>query len=116
MIAAQPTSGEVCNDWQLADDKHPKQPCLELHLHEQTYALPYYRFIYSEATPGLIRAIFASHSVLIEGRGLRALHSALAAQRVISVTEPTAHEARFRAGPGITSIIVTHLQDQDEEQ
>jgi hypothetical protein len=104
------------SDWQLADEKHPRQACLEIRLRQQVYILPYFRFTYAEGTSSLLRIFFASHSVAITGHAIGALHSALAAHRVISITEPTENEAKFRVGPGIMSIAVTELeaeQDQD---
>ena len=109
------TSGRN-SDWQLADEKHPRQACLEIRLRQQVYILPYFRFTYAEGTPSLLRIFFASHSIAITGHGLGPLRSALAAHRVISITEPTENDAKFRGGAGITSIAVTNLepeQDQD---
>jgi hypothetical protein len=113
--ATAPTSAQD-SDWQLADERHPRQACLEIRLRQQVYILPYFRFTYAEGTPSLLRIFFASHSVAITGHGLGVLHSALAAHRVLSITQPTENDAKFRVGPGITSIVVTDLeagQDQD---
>jgi len=110
-----PTSAPT-SDWQLADEKHPRQACLEIRLRQQVYILPYFRFTYAEGTTSLLRIFFATHSVAITGHGLGVLHSALAAHRIISITEPTENDAKFRVGPGITSMAVTELEtEQDQE-
>ena len=104
------------SDWQLVDEKHPRQACLEIRLRQQMYVLPYFRFTYAEGTPSLLRVFFASHSVAITGHGLGVLHSALAAHRIISITEPAENEAKFRVGPGITSMAVTELKSEQDQE
>ena len=112
--ATAPTSAQD-SDWQLADERHPRQACLEIRLRQQVYILPYFRFTYAEGTPSLLRIFFASHSVAITGHGLGVLHSALAAHRVLSIAQPTENEAKFRVGPGITSIVVTELEAAEDQ-
>jgi hypothetical protein len=102
------------SDWMLAKDEH-RVVSLIVHQRRSSLVLPWFRFVYAQGDESKLQLIFATHLVSIEGEGLAPLLEAVAAHRVLSVTEPTQNEAKFGVrspnagehdGPAIHSITV----------
>ena len=82
------------SDWTLAKDEH-KAVSLIVHQRRSSLVLPWFRFVYAQGDDSKLQLIFATHLVSINGEGLGPLLEAAAANRVLSVTEPTQNEAKF---------------------
>ena len=74
-----------------------RSTALEITLLKRTYVLPWNQFLYAEGGDDEVRAVFATHDVIIKGAGLMALLADLAAQNVTVVEEPSRPD-RFQTG------------------
>jgi hypothetical protein len=89
------------SDWTLAKDEH-KAASLIVHQRRSSLVLPWFRFVYAQGDDSKLQLIFATHLVSINGEGLGPLLEAAAANRVLSVTEPSQNEAKFGVrGPNV---------------
>ena len=111
-------SASASKDWVLAKDEH-KAVSLIVHERRSSLALPWFRFVYAQGDDSTLQIIFATHLVTISGDGLGPLLEAVAANQVVSVTEPTQNEAKFgvrgpnldeHTGPAIHSITVQKFE------
>ena len=82
------------SDWTLAKEEH-KAVSLIVHQRRSSLALPWFRFVYAQGDDSTLQIIFATHLVGISGEGLGPLLEAVAANRVLTVSEPTENEAKF---------------------
>lgn len=98
------------SDWKVAHD-NSRAVSFSVHLHRQSLVLPWHTFLFAEGTDSAVRAVFHSHTVLIEGSALSALLTDLAEQRVTSVSQPS-RTAKFQqsTGPLITAISITEAE------
>ena len=62
---------------------------LEIALQKRTYVLPWHQFVYAVGGEDEVRAVFATHEVIVGGAGLTALLADLAAQNVTVIREPS---------------------------
>jgi hypothetical protein len=62
---------------------------LEIVLLKRTYVLPWSQFLYAEGGDDEIRAVFATHDVLLTGSGLSSILTELAEQRIGRLNEPS---------------------------
>jgi hypothetical protein len=62
-------------------------PALEVSLLDRTYVLPWNQFLYAEGGDDQVHLVFATHDVLIRGRGLNLLMTDAAAQRLAGLAE-----------------------------
>jgi len=85
--------------------------CLHVILLKREYVLPWVQFLYAEGTDDTVRAVFSTHDVEVQGRGLTALLLDFASQRVSLLREPSRAD-RFTgsAGPQIASIGVRRAE------
>jgi hypothetical protein len=65
----------------------PSVPALEVSLLDRTYVLPWNQFLYAEGGDDQVHLVFATHDVLIRGRGLNLLMTDAAAQRLAGLAE-----------------------------
>jgi hypothetical protein len=81
---------------------------LIVQLRQRSYVFPWSLFLFAEGTDAEVRATFHTHVVTVQGAGLRALLSDLAAQTVCELTEPD-RTAKFSqsSGPHVTAVSVT---------
>jgi len=109
---------QVSEDWQLAEEGS-KPASLVVQLRREVFALPWFRFIYAQGDNSSVLIVFASHAVTVNGHGLAALLSAVAAERVLRLIQPTENEARFAvrgpnatqyAGPSILTVTVEKFE------
>jgi hypothetical protein len=70
----------------------------EIVLVKRTYVLPYSQFLYAEGGDDEIRLVFATHDVFVAGRGLSAILTDLAEQRICRLNEPTRADRLSRFG------------------
>ena len=114
MSSTNTNNSASVSDWTLAKDEH-KAVSLIVHQRRSSLVLPWFRFVYAQGDDSTLQLIFATHLVAIGGDGLGPLLEAAAAQRVLSITEPTQSEAKFNVrgpnagdhqGPAIHSITV----------
>ena len=114
-----PESALVSEDWQLEEKLGSRPVSLHLQLRRRTHVLPWFRFVYAEGDNCQVKIAFASHMVTVNGHGLAALLSAVAAQCVIRLIQPTENEAKFGVrgegsakytGPGIHDITVDEIK------
>jgi hypothetical protein len=94
MSSTNTNNAASTSDWTLAKDEH-KAVSLIVHQRRSSLALPWFRFVYAQGDDSRLQLIFATHLVSIDGEGLAPLLEAAAAQRVMSITEPTQNEAKF---------------------
>ena len=87
-------TASASKDWVLLKDEH-KAVSLIVHERRSSLALPWFRFVYAQGDDFKLQIIFATHLITISGEGLAPLLEAVAANRVLSVTEPTENEAKF---------------------
>jgi len=74
---------------------------------KRTYVLPWTQFLYAEGSSEEVKAVFATHDVVVEGSDLTALLADLAAQRVTILREPSRTDRLAAAeGPRITALEV----------
>ena len=92
----------------IADDR---ATALEIALLKRTYVLPWHQFVYAEGGDDEVHAVFATHEVIIRGRGLTALLAALATQNVTVIQEPTRAD-RFQSSEDrlIREVVVQKLE------
>lgn len=108
--AVQPISDGEFNAVGYQDDEQKEKPiCLQVRLRKETYSLPYFRFVFCKGTNDKLVITFATHAVIIQGRGLDTLQNWIAANRVHTIVQPTENEGRFQHGPGITDVEVKEL-------
>jgi hypothetical protein len=89
-----------------------RQTGLEVVLLKRTYVFPWSQFLFAEGGEDEIRAVFATHDVIIRGAALAGLLAELAAQRLARREEP-ARSDRFDQfhGSVIRQLIVERAQD-----
>jgi hypothetical protein len=75
------------SEWLTVAQERPSG--LEVVLLKRTYILPWSQFLYAEGGDDEVRAVFATHDILIRGSGLSSLLTELATQRVSRLNEPT---------------------------
>ena len=80
-------SADSRKGWSVSLDD--RVAALEIALLKRTYVLPWNQFVYAEGGDDEVRAVFATHEVIIRGAGLTALLADLAAQNVTVIQEPT---------------------------
>ena len=104
---------EECRPWTV----HPAGPvaALELILPDRTYVLPWSQFVYAEGTTRQVRAAFTTHEITVEGAGLETLLADFAAEQISILRLPAAGEASNAAGPNITAIEVSEVEDDELE-
>jgi len=85
--------------------------CLHVVLVKREYVLPWVQFLYAEGTEDTVRAVFSTHDVEVQGRGLTALLLDLASQRVSLLRQPFRADAfAASAGPQITALEVRRVE------
>ena len=85
---------------------------LEIALLKRTYVLPWNQFLYAEGGNDEVRAVFATHDVIIRGGGLDELLADMAMQRVAAMHEPSRPDRFSGAAPrGIREIVVQKIED-----
>jgi hypothetical protein len=84
---------------------------LEIALLKRTYVLSWNQFVYAEGGDDEVRAVFATHEVIIKGAGLTALLADLAAQNVSVIQEPRRAD-RFQSSADrfIRELVVQKLE------
>ena len=89
-----------------------RQTGLEIVLLKRTYVFPWSQFLYAEGGEDLIRAVFATHDVVIRGAALTGLLAEIAGQRIARLQEP-ARTDRFEepSGPIVRQLIVERAQE-----
>jgi hypothetical protein len=80
--------------WTLGKLERP--PALEVVLLRQTIILSWNQFVYAEGGDDEIRVAFATHDIIVRGRGLELLLHAICANRVAAIHEPS-RTSRFSA-------------------
>jgi len=63
-------------------------PALEVSLLDRTYVLPWSQFMYAEGGDDHVHLVFATHDVVVKGRGLSLLLTDAAAQRLAYLAAP----------------------------
>jgi hypothetical protein len=63
-------------------------PALEVSLHDRTYVLPWSQFLYAEGGDDHVHLVFATHDVVVSGRGPSLLLTDAAAQRLVCLAAP----------------------------
>ncbi len=108
-------SAWVSEDWELETDPRQRPQYLTIELRRSIHVLPWMRLTFAEGSNSEVKLVFGSHTVIVKGHGLDALLSAVAAQQVIRLLQPTQNEAQFgvrgmdahrSSGPGIDTISV----------
>ena len=92
--------------WETEKDRRSVRSLL-VHLRQRSYVLPWSLFLFAEGTEAAVRAVFHTHVVEIEGRGLSSLLSDLAEGVVQQIVEPD-RTVKFSpgAGPQVTAVSV----------
>ena len=87
---------------------------LHVILLKREYVLPWVQFLYAEGTEDLVRAVFSTHDVEVQGKGLTALLADFAFQRVSVLRQPSRAD-RFvpSVGPHITQLEVRRATAED---
>ena len=93
--ASTNNTASVSKDWVLLPKDEHKAVSLIVHERRSSLAVPWFRFVYAQGDDSKLQIIFATHLITISGEGLAPLLEAVAANRVLSVTEPTENEAKF---------------------
>jgi hypothetical protein len=103
-------SADSGKSWSVNLEDRPA--ALEITLLKRTYVLPWNQFLYAEGGNDEVRAVFATHDVIIRGGGLDELLADMATQRVASMHEPSRPD-RFpsAASRGIREIVVQKIED-----
>ena len=108
-------------DWQTAKGDEQKPESLFVQLRRSAFVFPWFRFVYAEGESAKIVIVFATHQLTVTGRGLGALLTAIASQRVVRLLEPSQSEATLgvrmpgavkHEGPAIESISVKNLSEE----
>jgi hypothetical protein len=85
---------------------------LHVVLLQREYVLPWVQFLYAEGTEDNVRAVFSTHDVEIQGRGLTALLADFASQRVSVLRQPSrADEFVASARRKITALAVRRAEE-----
>jgi hypothetical protein len=109
-------------DWQTVKPDEQRPECLFVQLRRGAFVFPWFRFVYASGESAKIVIVFATHQLTVTGRGLGALLSAIASQRVVRVVEPSQSEATLGVrmpgavkndGPAIESIAVKDLSEKE---
>src|ERR1700680_2966118 len=84
---------------------------LRVVLPKRTYVLPWAHFLYAEAAPDTVRAVFSMHDVVVTGCGLEALLADFAAQVVTVLQQPPRAEHFLPAsGPRVVAVEVRRIE------
>jgi hypothetical protein len=95
-------------DWQV--EAEGRTYGLHVILLKREYVLPWVQFLYAEGTEDSIRAVFSTHDVEVQGRGLTALLADFAFQRVSVLRQPSRADVfTASAGPQITGLEVRRV-------
>ena len=89
------TSADSRKSWSVNLEYRPA--ALEITLLKLTYVFPWSQFLYAEGGNDEVRAVFATHEVIIRGSGLDELLADMAMQRVAVMHEPSRPD-RFSSG------------------
>jgi hypothetical protein len=102
-------SADNRKSWSVSSDD--RVAALEIALLKRTYVLPWNQFVYAEGGDDEVRAVFATHEVIIRGSGLSELMTDMAAQRVALMHEPVRAD-RFSSlgGRFIGEIIIQKIE------
>jgi hypothetical protein len=102
-------SADSRKSWSVSVDG--RIAALEIALLKRTYVLPWNQFVYAEGGDDEVRAVFATHEVVIRGAGLTALLADLAAQNVTVIQEPRRAD-RFQSSADrfIRELVVQKLE------
>ena len=65
---------------------------LEVSLLDRTYVLPWAQFLYAEGGDDQVHLVFATHDVVVKGRGLGLLMTDLTTQQLAGLAEPARAE------------------------
>jgi hypothetical protein len=89
-----------------------RQAGLEIILLKRTYVFPWSQFLYAEGGDDEIRAVFATHDLIVRGTALAGLLADLAGQRIARLQEP-ARTDRFgeSSGPVVRQLSVERAQE-----
>jgi hypothetical protein len=81
-------------DWQLAD---PGERAMSLTVvwNRSTRIYPWYRFTRATGTPRSVEMDFGGDLITVVGNRVHTLFPAIAAQRIISLIQPTENEVKF---------------------
>lgn len=103
-------SADSRKSWRVVEDR---PAALEITLLKCTYVLPWNQFLYAEGSNDEVRAVFATHDVIIRGGGLDELLADLATQRIAAMHGPSRPD-RFSsaAAPCIREIVVQKIEGQ----
>ena len=103
-------SADSRKSWSVSSDNRTN--ALEIALLKRTYVLPWHQFVYAEGGDDEVHAVFATHEVIIRGRGLTALLAALATQNVTVIQEATRAD-RFQSSEDrlIREVVVQKLEE-----
>jgi hypothetical protein len=99
-------SADSRKSWSVSVDDRAN--ALEIVLLKRTYVLPWHQFVYAEGGDDEVRAVFATHEVIIGGTGLTPLLAALAAQNVTVIQEPTRADRFQDSGDRFIRELVFH--------
>jgi hypothetical protein len=103
-------SADSRKSWSVNLEDRPA--ALEITLLKRTYVLPWNQFLYAEGGNDEVRAVFATHDVIIRGGGLDELLADMATQRVAAMHEPSRPDRFSSAAPrGIREIVVQRIED-----
>jgi hypothetical protein len=103
-------SADSWKSWSVNLEDRPA--ALEITLLKRTYVLPWNQFLYAEGGNDEVRAVFATHDVIIRGGGLDELLADMATQRVAAMHEPPRPDRFSSAAPrGIREIVVQKIED-----
>jgi hypothetical protein len=93
--------------WEVAE-KGGRAISLLVQLRQRSYVLPWGLFLFAEGTDTEVRALFHTHTVLVQGVGLMTLLGYVAEQRVSELVEPD-RTVKFTkpSGPQVTAVSVT---------
>lgn len=79
---------------------------LEIVLLKRTVVLSWGQFVFAEGSDDEVRLAFASHDIIVRGRGLSALLADVSAQRITEIREP----ARADVFPGTAARFIREVE------
>jgi hypothetical protein len=106
LIMATDSAAEIA-DWQVTENGR-RAMSLVVHLRQRSYVFPWGLFLFAEGDDAVVRAVFHTHVVRVEGNGLTSLLQDLAEQSVCELVEPD-RAAKFRKDEGsqVTAVSVS---------
>jgi hypothetical protein len=102
-------SADSRKSWSVSLDD--RVAALEIALLKRTYVLPWNQFVYAEGGDDEVRAVFATHEVIIRGSGLDELLNGIAAQQVEVMYEPSRTDRFSSTGPRFIREIVVQKNE-----